>query len=176
VRSILRFSGALGIAPPGVCNSLRWLVTDSSPSVRPLSAPREEVEELLDTIRLMLCRGAMHLWMSQRARLQSWWTRSASEARTQTLLLSAAHHTLARRSRELDKRRQSRIAEQEKRANDKGTDARSCRSPRAVSNRLRRDPPRRVADTGCVESPLELAEWMAGDSKKTEMRKHIPLF
>ena len=60
---------------------------------------------MLRAVRLLLCRGAMHLWLSQRARLQNWWTRSASEGRTHSLLLGDAQHTLTKTARELDRHR-----------------------------------------------------------------------
>ena len=172
VRSIWMISGSLGIAPSDALASLSWLTP--SPPGTPHPVPRSEVEEMLRAVRMLLCRGAMHLWLSQRARLQNWWTRSASEGRTHSLLMSDARHTLAKKARELDRHRlRSRQVELKKWGGVAHPDSWSCF--RESSNRLRAltDAAPRYVES---ETPLELAEWMAGIRNRTETRVRIPRF
>ena len=88
--------------------------------------------------------------------------------------MSDARHTLAKKARELDRHRlRSRQVELKKWGGVTHPDSWSCF--RESSNRLRALPdaaPRYVES----ETPLELAEWMAGIRNRTETRVRIPRF
>jgi hypothetical protein len=161
IRSLRHVAGALGVIPLDARLSLSWLVPDPSQPGRLRPAQYDAVENMLELIRLMLCRGALHLWLSNRANLRSWWKRSATANRSLLLRTCAAKHKMSKTAKSGTKL--SGAA----RGVEKGPlDPDTWNCPRGSSNRLRNNPARRASSGGDVTLP-EIVEWMTGNNERT---------